>query len=80
MKMSKHASGFALAGSLLTFGAMAHAGTLAESVTKETSNPANIPLVIFILGAIMVYYCNRPRPAVHLRLRRRADSSHHTPH
>ncbi|MGP8198761.1 MAG: hypothetical protein ACLQU4_04580 [Limisphaerales bacterium] len=80
MRRLKNAVGFILAGLFILFSAVAHAGTMVTTMRKESSNPSNIPLVIFVLAAIMVYLCNRPRVAAVVRARRRSGSSRHASH
>jgi len=82
MKTSKHAIALTLTGLLSSFNLTAHADTAARIKGGDFSDlSSSIPLVIFIVAAIFVYLCNRPRRVVvYARARRRSDSSRDTTH
>lgn len=80
MKTLKDAFRFALAGLFLILSSVAQAATVTSTVKKESTNLSNLPLAVFIVAAVVVYLCNRPRVAVCGRAHRRTESSRGTAH
>lgn len=72
MKVFKHHITFGLAGILAGFAFAAHAEAAAPAprTTMELSDISNVPLALFIVAAVFVYLCNRPRDVVHAKRRR----------
>jgi hypothetical protein len=74
MKISKHAVTLSLTGLFTSFSAVAHAGSAAILAKIESPDPLSlVPLGLFVVAAIVVYLCNRPRVAVCARARRRKE-------
>ena len=76
MKITKHTALAAITGSFISFGNVAHAETAGLLKSFMGSDASSlIPLVIFVLAAVMVYLCNRPRVTVCARARRHNEES-----
>ena len=76
MKPLKNTVALGLAVLLPGSSTVAHAeiATATPSMRFDFLDVSNVPLALFIVAAIFVYICNRPRVMIHARGRRRTDA------